>query len=108
MSDPEDERSSQPGELDATPVGTNEDDVATGADAVGIQIPENVTVRRSSGAAGPTVDSSWSAVSSLMPEIPTHGPAEEINEHENACQKFQNGRSKLTHSTRRTPIERNL
>ena len=86
MSDPEDERSSQPGEIDATPVGTNEDDVATGADAVGIQIPENVTVRRSSGAAGPTVDSSRSAISSLMP---TRGPAEEINEHEKACQNLK-------------------
>ena len=86
MSDPEDERSSQPGEIDATPVGTNEDDVATGADEVSIQIPENVTVRRSSGAAGPTVDSSRSAISSLMP---TRGPAEEINEHEKACQNLK-------------------
>ena len=86
MSDPEDERSSQPGEIDATPVGTNEDDVATGADVVSIQLPENVTVRRSSGAAGPTVDSSRSAISSLMP---TRGPAEEINEHEKACQNLK-------------------
>jgi len=37
MSDPEDERSSQPGELYATPVSTNEDDVATEAGAVSSQ-----------------------------------------------------------------------
>ena len=87
MSDPEDERSSQPGELYATPVGTNEDDAATEADAVSTQISENVTVRRSSGVAGPTVDSSRSsAISSLMP---TRGLAEEMDEHEKVCHVYK-------------------
>ena len=87
MSDPEDERSSQPGDLYATPVGTNEDDVATEADAVSTQISENITVRRSSGVAGPTVDSSRpSAISSLMA---TRGPAEEMDEHEKVCHDYK-------------------
>ena len=33
----------QPGEFDATPVVTNEDDVSTESDLVGDQVPENVT-----------------------------------------------------------------
>ena len=64
----------QPGEFDATPVVTNEDDVSTESDLVGDQVPENVTTRRSSGMAGPTSDSSRSVISSL-PQ--SRGPTEE-------------------------------
>ena len=77
---------SQQGEPNATPVVTNEDDVSTESDLIGDQIPENVTTRRSSGMAGPTLDSSRSALSSLQS---ARGPAEESDQHESECHKIR-------------------
>jgi hypothetical protein len=77
---------SQQGEPNATPVVTNEDDVSTESDLIGDQIPEKVTTRRSSGMAGPTLDSSRSSLSSLRS---ARGPAEEFDQHESKCHKIR-------------------
>lgn len=87
MSDDDaDDGISQQGEPNATPVVTNEEDVSSGADSIGDQIPENVTTRRSSGMARPTLDSSRSALSSLHS---ARGPAEESDQHESECLKIR-------------------